>query len=198
MKEHPILFTPEMVKAILDGRKTQTRRVIKLPGSFSSVSEATDFDVDDIFINGQRQAWWPYAFSKKTGCLGAIKCPYGEAGDSLWVRETWMRTPAGIFYRADGNSHYGAGVQLPWKPSIHMFRSDSRLTLKITDIRVERVQDISEDDCLNEGIVTRFCKPAQYTDLRIKFRELWDSINKKRGLGWEVNPYVWALTFKII
>ena len=164
MKERPIIFKGEMVKAILDGRKTQTRRVVK------NVEDLTVFFRDDKF-----------------GC--PFKCPYGKPGDRLWVRETWadVNTSEGpaICYRADGD------VQIIWRSSIYMPRWASRITLKILDIRVERLQDISEKDAIAEGI-----QPSDYAKPKAAFMRLWDSINaKKPGKSWKDNPWVWVIEF---
>jgi hypothetical protein len=162
MKERPILFNGEMVRAILAGQKTQTRRI----------PPKTQQD--------------------------ALFCPYGHPGDRLWVRERWaadmsfddlpprMLQPRGmpIYYHATTQC-----MDYKWRPSIHMPRWASRITLEITDIRVERVQDISEEDVQAEGFSDR---PAS----KNKFRIAWDLLYWKRGLGWDVNPWVWVVTFK--
>lgn len=168
MKERPILFSAPMVRAILDGRKTQTRRVVKLRnGQYMPPSEKAD-------INGWRQM--------------LRNCPYGQPGDRLWVRETHFdakRLNEGrILYRADGDvSRFG------WTPSIHMPRSASRITLEVTGVRVERLQDISEADAVAEGVVWE----QGQTAINV-FETLWESIN---GAGsWDANPWVWVVEFK--
>jgi hypothetical protein len=158
--ERPILFSTEMVRAIIDGRKTQTRRIIKSPK----------------------------------------KCPYGKIGDCLWVRETWKKSPD-IFdktipylYKASipDSAHEEFG---PWKPSIFMPRVASRIDLEIIDIRVERLQDISEDNAKSEGILIEYQShpgPAN----KLGFHLLWDKIH---GLNsWEDNPLVWVIEFRRI
>jgi hypothetical protein len=169
-----------MVRAILDGRKTQTRRVIKpQPG---------DIHRDLLRIN--------------------YHCPYGQPGDHLWVRETWSpwadeatkqaaRGKDPVLYRADyrkGCSALEIGGDYNWKSSIYMPRWASRITLEIIGVHVERIQDISVNDCMAEGI------PINISGMNIVyfFRDLWDSINKKRGYGWDTNPYVWVIEFKRI
>jgi len=190
MKEYPIIFNTEMVQAILDGSKTQTRRVMKPQPKHLPVS-------------------WGCVGGKGFGFFDAewnpVKCPYGQVGDSrLWVRETWYcatdkKTLLG--YKADGDYPHDCFYMI--RPSIHMPRKYSRITLEITDIRVERVQDITEDDADAEGVP--ILEPddfpvagATYGISRQRFVHLWDSINAKRGYGWYVNPWVWVIEFKEI
>ena len=184
----PILFSVDMVRALLAGRKTQTRRVVK------------DQDIpDEVYelIPGDMHP-----------------CPYGQPGDLLWVREAWSgcfdqghirvrdRHPDIVWYWADGNCPDG-DWEKP-RPSIHMPRWASRLTLRVTGIRVERVQDISQSDADAEGC-PGFYSPmhpdAGVTDgqtPREEFAELWNSINAKRGFGWDANPWVWVIDFEVI
>ena len=179
MNEHPILFSTEMIRAILDGRKTQTRRVIKPQyPKFSHGFGGCFFcgDGDDGIIE----------------VAGVLYCPYGVPGDTLWVREMWAMADNGhTYYRAD----YPASIPMRatklfggtgWKPSIHMPRSASRLTLEVINVRVERVQEISEEDAIAEGVAS--------VDL---FASLWDTINAKRGYAWDTNPWVWVVEFKV-
>jgi len=206
VKERPILFSGEMVRAILEGRKTQTRRVI--------VSRY-DWYMGEL-DNGKP---WPFYQDYVHGELEAIpvKCKYGQAGDQLWLRETFGLVWPGEFepetdrecdvqYRADlpsGCTDYpgrwpadearGNPEAPKWKPSIYMPRWASRINLRITDIRVERVQDISEEDCEAEGIDPN---PESKLGKKLEFRELWNSINKKRGFGWDENPSVWVVEFE--
>ena len=171
MKERPILFSGPMVRAILDGRKTQTRRPIKLQ---PFVATPSMFDIS--------------------------KCPLGQPGDRLWVRETWRTGPLfGIprgqkrqipIYRADREINiYPAGVEInfSWRPSIHMPRWASRITLEIARVWVERVQDITEEGAIREGMVrVDRCSPFQM------FRDTWQSIYGT----WDANPFVWAVEFR--
>ncbi len=186
MKERPILFSAPMVRAILAGTKTQTRRVVKDPG----LPCATDAQQRDCIRR-------------------AIGCPYGQPGDRLWVREAWGVYDQG-FDTAEESAFvvYRADTDRPdpkrWRPSIHMPRWASRITLEITDVRVQRLQDISEADADAEvfgGGFPHVVLPELFPDadaaggLSIPecFRVLWESIN---GAGsWETNPWVWALTF---
>ncbi len=212
MKERPILFSGPMVRALLDGSKTQTRRalspkvVAKCP-----VENGYVFGVDPSGFCGFSRTD-RYGFSAFP--LG--RSLYGVPGDRLWVRETHAQFAVGnkagdapqcVAYRAtcnaDGSFDYvNNGDEIMnlkvtrWTPAIYMPRWASRITLEIIDVRVQRVQDISVEDARAEGVDVTL-------DLRdhmnpvAAFRSLWDSINGKRpGCSWDVNPWVWALTFK--
>ena len=128
------------------------------------------------------------------------RCPYGQVGDRLWVRESFgYLIDGGIAYRANCDSwHLKHGLTIPWKPSIHMFRKDSRITLEITGVRVERLQEITEEDAQSEGIKQLHFTTGMKVNCMPQFIELWDSLNAKRGYGWEVNPWVWVIGFKVI
>ena len=235
MKEHPILFSPPMVNAILEGRKTQTRRVVK------------DIEPDTKWRIGQMgEIVCKHPNRGKFGVFihidddtfpqcDLIPCPFGKPSDRLWVRETWadVNTPDGpaICYRADGNymhwrdfsktfgPDYGIGPSMDytaypgdycmwwedllngapdhrWRPSIFMPRWASRITLEITGIRVERLQDITEDDALAEGVNGDEGPYDQQTP-KMCFESLWDSINGKR-FPWSSNPFVWVVEFKMV
>jgi hypothetical protein len=203
MKERPILFSGEMVRAILKGRKTQTRRVAKFPKPIKPMKVISDFFKGRLCLS----AWYG---GRDDSSVITRFCPYGVPGDRLWVREAFWNSRGDdsmpTYYKADqhdllpGIRGYHDG---PWKPSIHMPRWASRITLEITEIRAERIQEISPADCIAEGIgmFEDFkSRPALSGDEKIKntFRGLWDSINKKRGYRWGTNPWVWALTFKRI
>jgi len=175
-----MLMSAPMVRAILDGTKTQTRRIVK--------GAALDWLDRDGFT------------PEFTAATENSLCPYGQPGDQLWVREAWARTTVCgtemIVYReGDNRTDYGD----PWKPGIHMFRKDSRITLEITSVRVERLQDISEADCVAEGCpggagaIPGYAYAA--TPLE-HYHWLWNDIN---GAGaWELNPWVWAVEFRRI
>ena len=179
MAEHPILFTGEMVRAILDGCKTQTRRIAKLPENWHrgyGAFETNPNGSEEFIIHGDCGTETTY-------------CPHGKVGDTLWVKETWQKIgDYPVCYRA-GQSGCGACPNHTWRPNIHMFRKYARIFLEITNIRVERVQDISESDAEAEGTN---CDRTYRED----FRHLWDSINAKRGYGWAKNPWVWVIEFK--
>lgn len=214
MREHPILFNDEMVRAILDGRKTQTRRAVKWP--------VHEFEHPDDYVVRKLPdgRWWPYKDHNMDE--NPVRCPYGQPGDRLWVREAWN---AGALCECDGAfeadrtfdsipkhrptirhwvgyraSYEGDG---PWRPSIHMPRWASRITLEVASVRVELVQDISESDAAAEGIEFdgrwhlavphpvkkhRKCWPTA----RVAFEKLWQSING----NWDENPWVWVVEFK--
>lgn len=181
MREHPILFSALMVQAILDGRKTQTRRTIK-PQPLARTGRK--FIVPDD------------APKKWRDCDDFISvCPYGLKCENLWVRETWaLKSGYGWVYKAD-NSKFNDGLK--WKPSIHITRDASRIDLKITDIHVERLNDISEKDAIAEGIELPHPGETLYHGwARDKYAELWVEINGEES--WAANPWVWVIEFERI
>ena len=240
-RERPILFSGPMVRAILEGRKTQTRRAVKPRDPTWTYSCVDDAD-------GQA---WLYE-SDDVGEWHEAACPYGEPGDRLWVRETWRCTGGadrkGIIYRADEGGRipdafallgldelgrkwldhgqwpdwdrlvYDTAQSTTWRPSIHMPRWASRINLKVMGVRIERVQEISEEDAQAEGVdaaddypgycpechgygVTGCC--CDYSQdcvtcatAKGRFSALWDSINAKRGFSWNTNPWVWVISFR--
>lgn len=200
MKERPILFSAPMVRAILDGKKTQTRRVVKpIPPYEFALCDAKGCccwaETGD-----ESDEWWPND--------GPLRCPYGTIGDRLWVREAYceandrgaeIRMP--FLYRADkglkGNKWWADKPNLKWRPSIHMPRGVSRITLEITNIRVERLQEISIEDVLKEGIPKEKTETEHWREMTAdQFILLWESINGKGS--WEANPWVWVIEFKRI
>ena len=210
MRERPILFNGEMVRAILDGRKTQTRISMEPQPR----GDIVDFSTRHYTLtkSGARCRGYDSGYV----CVPVL-CPYGVPGDGLWVRETWQWCPVcgNTEWRADANEHgtfcrHCDGNLGKWKPSIHMFRQDSRIDLKVTGMRVERVQEISALDAMWEGIaiahnpINRMTIEAlgnaSSTGLAAidDFALLWDSINAKRGYSWESNPWVWVLEFEAI
>lgn len=196
MKERPILFNGEMVRAILDGRKTQTRRVVK-------PDMANDFDPPRS--QADVEAGYPFFQDKYGDHHKAVDhCPYGQVGDRLWVRESIRKAPlnVGEFYHhiqycADG--HTDIWADWVWQrdvlPSIHMPYGMCRLFLEITDVRVERVQDITIQDIIAEGVSSNMREHDACVDLSEKFKALWNQINEPRGFGWESNPWVWVVSF---
>lgn len=183
MKERPIIFNTDMVMAILEGRKTMTRRPVKPQV------------INPIFIDGKLI---------ETGNDDTkhfeIACPFGKTGDLLYVRETFGLTKYDeLCFRADAEEFENADgwIEEPkWKPSIHMPKKYARIWIKITDVRVERIQSTSEEDARKEGIcyLSEFKGDADVTD----FAELWDDIYKKQGYGWDENPWVWVVEFERI
>lgn len=193
VRERPILFSGPMVRAILDGRKTQTRRVVK-PQPIKGNDEVGPF------------TWWNGGNGPRAAASAGFKdvagfqldmaqyCPYGQPSDRLWVRETFAEIQKGFRYRADFHEH--ADTRLRFKPSIHMPRRASRLTLEITDVRVERIRDVTDADSQAEG--SEACGHHETHGgqrHRCTFRHRWNALNAKRGFGWDANPWVWVLTF---
>ncbi|MBI6727661.1 hypothetical protein YA0032_05800 [Pseudomonas amygdali] len=193
-KERPILFSAPMMRAILEGRKTVTRRVCKPQPSANAHTKSAD--------GSPMTSWW------ETG-KDIVRCPYGQPGERLWVREAWQADAQvnaiaprelshgePIQYPADGSSRQtGCSMITPGKtrPSIHMPRWVSRILLEITDVRVERLQDISEEQAKAEG---PNWPVAEHLEMawRVQFRTLWESINGAEN--WNANPWVWVVEFK--
>lgn len=253
VKERPILFSGPMIRALLDGRKTQTRRILKLDVP-SDADEAFFWSGEDLRRKGWRNVSEPGLWARRNGRDGYIQrvgpCPYGVPGERLWVKESWwIATPYSygttsggceldppplasrkrdpIHYAADGsppnchNRHYGPdGLRGGWfaapdpyavwvrRPSIHMPRWASRLTLEITEVRVERLQDISDrgqpNDCIAEGVFADdFAGKASdwlergFSSIeKARIHDLWTSINGPES--WDANPWVWAVSFRVL
>lgn len=207
-KVTPLLFNSEMIRALINGRKTQTRRVMKHQPAHGCRYDMVESKIGACHHNGAG-VFVPYAGNVATHVQ---PCPWGQPGDLIWVRETFTNSPDGPIYAATAGEA-GAlepGDSIRWTPSIHMPRWASRLTLRLTDVRVERVQDISEEDCGAEGItvpppllgIDMDGNPIESETAGMDpwdfFSELWDNINAKRGFGWEANPWVWVLGFEVI
>lgn len=185
----PILFNTEMVRAILDGRKDATRRIVK------------GFIPDD--------AVWGYtAFTPKgyISCRGTFADGYGEKffklpcepGDILYVRETWKKAPNGYYYYEDWQRNDIADVT-KWKPSIHMPKEAARIWLKVTNVRVERLQEITIDGIRNEGISSMAVHAGDMEIALKEWKNLWNSTIKKSDLdqhGWDAKPWVWVIEFE--
>ncbi|OVV21837.1 morphogenetic protein [Klebsiella pneumoniae] len=198
MTERGMIFNAEMVRALLDGRKTQTRRPIKWKQTrFTEIGERED---------GSK---WPWSEDAEHACDFWHPCPFGAVGDRIWVRETWAR------YNIDQNCHdiaYRATTPADWpeegrwRPSIHMPRWASRIMLEITDVRVERLNTISEEDARAEGIIDGGClncgepEPCGCAnpepDATDAFAYLWQSIYGQEN--WNADPWVWVISFKRI
>lgn len=180
MRERPILFSAPMVRPILTGQKTQTRRAVKLNDAGRVQLATKQWHIDDSNVKHA--------------------CPYGQPGDRLWVRESFSPYiyREGCWYWADGNMA-AYDCEKP-KPSIHMPRWASRITLEITGVRVERLQDISEADAQAEGVTVEdhhkggYCAGEFLPPAVRAFRELWESING--ASAWETNPWVWVVEFR--
>ncbi|ECA4935712.1 hypothetical protein ELO64_20430 [Salmonella enterica subsp. enterica serovar Chester] len=208
MKERGMIFNAEMVNAILSGRKTQTRRPIKWKQTrFTEIAERDDGSL------------WPWAEDCERGGDIWFACPYGEIGDRIWVRETWqvihdhIDESSHVEYRTYAPSipkekdrywhtvyaeHFGDESRedrgFPWRPAIHMPRWASRILLEITDVRVERLRDLSEEDAKSEGIIPSAGGVLPGWEYRINFRDLWMDIYGTDN--WEANPWVWVIEFK--
>ncbi|MEM8489147.1 MAG: hypothetical protein AAF564_26620 [Bacteroidota bacterium] len=229
MKERPVLFSAPMVNAILEERKTQTRRVVKSIKSAEGL--AINPNEAKLFASEHMDSLELQGFDFRSTLLTSVfhcippmdRCPYGQPGDLLWVRETWANmayecNPPEITYRANSPSTDVEGWALPpgvvWRPSIHMPRWASRITLIITDVRVERLQSISDDDAKAEGLMwsdfglNRFKQQLpgwhwkegadwkqSHLFPRHAFYNLWNSINEKTH-PWESNPWVWVVEFE--
>ncbi len=227
MKERPILFSAPMIRAILDGRKTQTRRVVKPQPP--SAHRFAGFTVSSTHTDDEGKAVW--ASSDVSALLKdahRVRCPYGAAGDRLWVREAWngpfftedealdvddlslFDVPERCAYKADGGTtpeYIDADDNLvcKWCPSIHMPRWASRILLEVTDVRVERLQEISEADARAEGASYHDGRGVghsgwrhDYGDVhanaRSAYARLWKHIH---GPGsWDANPWVWVVEFR--
>ena len=204
MKIHPILFSTPMVQAILEGRKIMTRRILKLKGCKPFIPDPDQYDKASIFF-------WNKNYH-----------PYGQNGDILWVREKFRLIhhygffDYKLYQYADENTNAYCPIidpdqiipMSPWKPSIHMPQAACRIFLENTDIKVERLQDITEEDAVNEGILKRenkitgeigYLNPFRTDNLKfdsavLAFRDLWIKINGEDS--WNSNPWVWVISFE--
>lgn len=210
MKSRPILFSAPMVRALLDGSKTQTRRVVK------PQPPANTHCVSTYHYPDPRDHFWAYVNKGENECEMSSwvhPCPYGQADDQLWVRETFDPIypqdptynggrPIEHDYRATythgdrlGDS---LGIRKKWTPAIHMPRTASRISLEITGVRVERLQACNEVDAIAEGANWAACtyEHPSWTPYRLGYCKLWESIN---GPGsWDKNPWVWVVEFKAV
>ncbi|MFK1706881.1 ASCH domain-containing protein [Klebsiella quasipneumoniae] len=227
MTERGMIFNAEMVRAILDGRKTQTRREVKLNLDIACL--ATTYDWATSLAANHYQGLTEEQIQHKAeslrgvihpvilgnGQMVSIICPHGKPGDRIWVRETWQA----IHDYCDENGHvderrYARSIprhrgnywhpvyeeawgnesredrEFPWRPSIHMPRWASRILLEITDVRVERLRSMSQDDARAEGVIAA----SGPMEAGLAFRELWDSIYGEES--WKANPWVWVIEFK--
>lgn len=205
MKEIPILFSTPMVKAILDGRKSQTRRIVKLPKG----------DYPNSWIGGKLENNIALFYNSTNDRSADIKCPYGKPGDILWVRETYsVLEPEHIIsgkradrfvYKADMKTNEAEetrreyikmGYPYQWKSSRFMPREACRIKLLIEDIGVEKLKDISDEDCQAEGLTAPFITDHPKGGWYVAYKTLWESINGKGS--WDANPFVWVIKFKKI
>ncbi len=201
MNEKPILFNSEMVNAILSGRKTQTRRIMG--------NQPAGQDLETVHVRHNDD--FNFQWYGNLGESSYFPCPLGKPGDQLWVRETFaagLCTESTLAYRATHKTEdleEGWGETIKWTPSIHMPRWASRINLLITGVRVERLNDISEQDAISEGLEcyvddgVPYYGPFNNGDCRpdVVFRGLWDSIyGQKEGENWQANPWVWVINFE--
>lgn len=217
MKEIPILFSTSMVQAILEGRKTMTRRTKGL----DVINEKPDAWVfQEVFthVGKYEREKHIFRFVDGKGGFVDIPCPYGKPGDVLWARESFSEpvlydgAEPDYLYKTDGDIQRWGGK--PWKPSIHMPKAAARIWLQVTDIRVERLQDITEEDAIAEGILHDEIGFKDYDkerakgyghpdydyphvqDARLSFLSLWESINGFESRN--ANPWVWVVSFKVL
>lgn len=211
MKERPILFKAEMVRAILSGKKTQTRRALKLPRGCSWYEG----------LGGEHDGWWEdSAHPEGWWHVSEMRCPYGQPGDRLWVRETWFDAESAlhscVLYKASDDH---PSNEVVWRSPIHMPRWASRILLEVASVRVERLQDISEVDAIAEGMLSlrnQAWDRLHFPEWRYLFEEavaknkrpplgpspkqcyeaLWNSIHGPDA--WDANPWVWVVEFKQI
>ena len=199
----PILFNTEMVRAILDGRKSCTRRICK---------DANDCTVPDMdFYDSDKRTYAVHNYVDKEHkdklSIAERTCPICP-GDILYVRETWCALPVNevghirghstYYYRADGDLR-PSGCRGKWRPSIHMPKEAARIWLMVTDVSVERLQDIDGKGCVKEGIEEEPLKDIGDEFVKGMFHDLWDSIIKKSDLdryGWDASPWVWVIEFE--
>ena len=199
----PILFNTEMVRVILDGRKSCTRRINK---------DANDYVVPDMdFYDSDKRTYavHNYADKEHTDKLSIAErtCPIYPS-DILYVRESYSELSFGYVYKADGENIDHLGNVIKWHPSIHMPKEAARIWLKVTDVRVERLQECGEGWCIDiekEGIATPqdpilyISDDAFHNALRMEFQKIWDSTIKKSDIdryGWKANPWVWVIEFE--
>lgn len=188
-----ILFNTEMVRAILDGRKTCTRRLVK-----PQPDEKHTFPLGFVTDSTEK---------KEVGCFGFGINEYGgsiqyarpqcQLGDILYVRETWKKEPNGYYYYEDWQRNDIADVT-KWKPSIHMPKEAARIWLKVTSVRVERLQDITSEQIGREGVEVEYPHVLNGEEKRYAFSTLWNSTIKKSDIdtyGWDANPWVWVIEF---
>ncbi|HEN3636831.1 TPA: hypothetical protein U5E40_001429 [Yersinia enterocolitica] len=205
MNEKPILFNAEMVNAILSGRKTQTRRIMKVQPAECNHTHWPEYPNPEwkLYDRGWNCAVCGNGVSLTERDVTGIICPLGKPGDQLWVREafaTGLCTKSTLAYRATHKTEdleEGWGETIKWTPSIHMPRWASRINLLITGVRAERLNDISEQDARAEGVKAWRGPAEELVGGKLAFFELWDSIyGQKEGENWQANPWVWVIEFE--
>ena len=211
MKEYPILFSTGMVRAILDGRKTQTRRIMKYqPTEWDGMVSGPEMFTPLVIDRHGDEVPGNEIF----GVYGEdwhLKFPYGKLGDHLWVKEKWAHDDSDCDDVHCGNIDHiwryaneekivadSFAGKAHWRSSRFMPRWASRITLEIFNVRVERVQDISESDAVAEGYAGYEHLNGRTISAKTFYAKLWDDLNSKRGFGWDVNPWVWVIEFNRI
>jgi hypothetical protein len=205
MKETPLMLKTPLVKATLEGRKTQTRRVMR-----DQPSENEKFKYYCQLKNGDWGALFEWKTSEGEIFHNHYKCPYGKPGDLLWVKETYTdggNLTSGVGYIYKANNYPDDFIKaIKWKPSLFMPKSACRLWLEIESITPERLCDISEEDAIAEGVsrdvwtengISTNFEPDSELDYIKGFKILWDSINGKT-LPWSKNPWLWAIKYKVV
>ena len=214
MSEKPILFNTEMVRAILDGRKSCTRRVVK-QNQFIGLPDKGKNRNSEEYVGTKSGMFKPHCdMTDAELIMASYKAPY-QIGDILYVRETWFKGVNRYLYREDYSDtekfyRNGKEIEMKWRPSIHMPKAAARIWLKVTDVRVERLQDITTAGAMLEGVYPSSCRECNapfgcdtcpdegYNEID-SFIEIWNSTIKKSDLdryGWDANPWVWAIEFE--
>lgn len=197
----PILFNTEMVRAILDGRKSCTRRIVKTQQLVGLLPDKCKNGVPEEFLKEKKFMFKPYCDMTDIELINtAYKAPY-QPDDILYVRETWSEWTDGYLYKAWNSPFPQAGQSsvMRWHPSIHMPKEAARIFLRVTNVRVERLQDIDGKMCVKEGIEEEPLKYVGDEFVKGMFHDLWDSTIKKSDLdryGWNANPWVWVIEFE--
>ncbi|MFP1727983.1 hypothetical protein ACLEDU_02370 [Lonsdalea quercina] len=189
MKERGMIFNGEMVRAILDGRKTQTRRIVSPEPELTARSGFAW--KGSIYGSGS-------SFRETSENFAHVACPFGKVGDRIWVRETFGDAGVRLVYRADSNDGSACKVRR-WTPSIHMPRQASRITMEITGVRVERLRDLTDEDAVAEGapkLEHLPYNPQDHKKARTWFRGVWSGIYGEES--WSSNPWVWVVEFKVV
>jgi len=207
IRERPIVFSTEMVRAILDDRKTMTRGVVKDAGNkmhYGRLLGEWGLSEPPELVDGLLR--WVLQTDVDDSAMFEIKCPYGEVGDIIWVKETWAiheKAVGGIIFKARCPEKLAAIKT--WRSSRFMPRAAARLFLKVKDVRVERLREITEADARLEGCIDFHDKigDGKFDDVsefdltaRDAFIDIWNNDNAKRGYGWDINPWVWVVSFE--
>lgn len=206
MNVKQILFNTEMVRAILDGRKTCTRRIVKPQQLVGLLPDKCKNGVPEEFLKEKKLMFKPYCNMTDIELINtAYKAPY-QRGDILYVRETWCKGLERYIYRADYSDtekfyRDGKEIEMKWHPSLHMPKDAARIFLRVTNVRVEQLQDITVEDALAEGMdkYIRLNGELDENSIITSFIGIWNSTIKKSDLdryGWDANPYVWVIEFE--